>query len=86
MNQHGIVVQGRHEPCTVCGARPECHCTGTPEHPEADDHPGCVHLCRPCLAAKHGALTYADAASVMHGDGTARFAGWDLVFDTAAAS
>lgn len=66
---HGICVQARHEPCTVCHAAPEQPC-------HADRC--AVHLCRICLAATDGLITYGDAASVMYGP---VFAGWSLVLD-----
>lgn len=69
MNVHGMCAQARHRPCTCCGAAPEQPCTA--------DHPG-VHLCRICLAAHDGLITYGDAASVISDDG---FAGWVLILD-----
>jgi len=81
---HGICVQARHGPCTVCGAACGQPCHGTPAHPHCP--PGAVHLCRACLAAHDGLITYGDAKSVMHGNGRATFFGWDLVLDPAEAS
>jgi hypothetical protein len=69
MNVHGMCTQARHRPCTCCGAQPEQPCTGRA--------PG-VHLCRICLAAQDGLITYRDAASVISDDG---FAGWVLILD-----
>ena len=72
MTVHGICQQARHEPCTVCHAAPGQPCKA--------DRCG-VHLCRVCLAAQEGLITYGDAASVMYGD---VFAGWSLVPDAAS--
>jgi hypothetical protein len=69
MNVHPMCVQARHRPCTYCHAEPEQPCEG---------HAPGVHLCRICLAAHDGLITYRDAASVISDDG---FAGWTLILD-----
>jgi len=69
VNVHGMCAQARHRPCTCCGAAPEQPCTG---------HAPGVHLCRICLAAHDGLITYGDAASIMRED---VFAGWTLILD-----
>ena len=71
---HGICeVARRGEPCTVCHVLAGQPCAGHG-----------THLCRICLAAHDGLLTYRDAASVMHDMDV--YTGAALIFDAEAVT
>lgn len=74
MNTHGICVQARHEPCTVCHAHPGQACVAR--------CPG-VHVCRVCLAAHHQRITMRDEVSVLHDRDV--YTGADFILDEVSA-
>jgi len=71
ISQQGMCAQARHEPCTHCHAAPGQPCPGHG-----------VHLCRICLAAEHGAITYRETGALMRDLGV--FTGWTLIPDRAS--